>query len=185
MRTLLLVLFTFLLFGSGSTAAQQITEKANDITGVTRLSSAEMRPLHSPNYPGTHATFRAEYEHDRQDEESWSLSFYGFAEDTTALSTATTVRVNANGQSLEPLRVESRTRQVGETLLEINRAVFTRPAFEQIATAQSLVTATIGPYQFEAIHARREDMRLILDRVPREGPPTASSEDDSSSNSNQ
>ncbi len=182
MRYLLPALFTVLLLGSGSTLAQQIDARASDVTGVTRLVSTEMRALHSPDYPGSHSTFRAEYEHDPPEEEQWVLSFYGFAEDTTDMSEARTVVVEADGQSLSPIQVESRTRQVDDLLLEIKRAVFTRPAFEQIATARSVVAITIGSYQFEAIYARREDMRLILDQVPRETPPTAENDEDSTGN---
>jgi hypothetical protein len=89
--------------------------------------------------------------------------------------------VQADGTRLEPIRLESKTRPLDKGLLEIKRAVFTRSGFEQIATAQT-VNISIGAAQFMAIHPRRKDLRLILDRVPKgKGPQTASTNDSSSS----
>lgn len=161
----------------------QIKEEMSDVTDSKRLVSEDMRPLVDETYNGSHATFRAEYEHSSDGDATWTVSLYGFADDTTAMSEASRVHVDADGQSLEPLRVTSRTRHVGDSVLEIKRADFTRPAFERIATAE-WVTFSVGPAEFESTPPSRKDLRLILDQVSREGPPTASSEEDSSSNSN-
>lgn len=182
MRTFLLCTLVLFLFAAGPSKAQ-IKEEMSDVTDSMRLVSEDMRPLVDESYAGSHATFRAEYEHQADGTARWTVSLYGFADDTTAMSEASTVHVDANGQSLEPLTVTSRTRQVGDSVLEIKRADFTRPAFEQIATAER-VTFSVGPAIFESTRPSRQDLRLILERVSREGPPTASSEEDSSSNPN-
>jgi hypothetical protein len=175
-----LLLVGSLLFVSGYTHAQ-VTKDVSDVTGVTRLESESMRSLYDKTYAGNHASFRAEYVNDPDDGRSWALSFYGFTDDTTQVSRVNRFVVEADGARLEPVRLESKTRPLSEGLLEIKRAVFTRSGFEKIATAQN-VTISIGAAQFMAIHPRRKDLRLILDRVSSpNAPPTASTNDSSSS----
>jgi len=156
----------------------QITKDVSEVTGVTRLESESMRSLYDKTYAGNHASFRAEYVNDPDDNRSWALSFYGFTDDTTQVSRVNQFIVQADGTRLEPIRLESKTRPLDNALLEIKRAVFTRSGFEEIATAQS-VTISIGPAQFTAIHPRRKDMRLILDRVPANNAPRTASTDSS------
>lgn len=181
MRLVFLTALLLPLLGTGPAATAQIKTEVSDVTEMKRLVSEEMRTLVNETYGGSYATFRAEYKRTPDGEVSWTVSLYGFAEDRTALSTATTVRVQADGQSIEPINVESSTRRVDNSLLEIKRAAFTRPAFEQIATASS-VTFSAGPTSFEATRPSRKDLRIILEQVPREGPQTANSEGDSSAN---
>jgi hypothetical protein len=134
-----------------------------------------MRNLTVRQYPG-HASFRAEYERHPEEEKTWRLSFYGFAKDTTAMSRATSVRLQADGIPLTPTLVESKTRQLDTSVLEIKQVEFTSSAFRKIATAQS-VTVSIGSARFELNRHFRKDMRLILERVsPGQGPPTASTD---------
>ena len=179
MRYIISFLLVGLFFGTGYTFAQ-VKKSVSDVTGIERLESKEMRSLYDKTYAGSHASFRAEYVKDPDKGSSWALSFYGFSDDTTAVSRTNTFLVQADGQQLKPIRLESKTRQVGSSLLEIKRAVFARPSFEKIATAQK-VTFSIGPAQFVAVHPRRKDMRLILDRVPsQQGPQTASNDSSNS-----
>jgi hypothetical protein len=105
---------------------------------------------------------------------SWIVSFYGFTADTTQVSRSNEFFVTADGKNVEPIRLTSKTRPLGDKLLEIKRAVFTRSGFATIATAKN-VTISIGSAQFQSIHPYRRDLRLILDRVPaQQGPATAS-----------
>lgn len=178
MRSVLFwILSTVLL---SAPALGQITEKTNTVTGSERLVSDDMRPLISETYPG-HATFRAEYQRSVEERPGWRLSFFGIADEQTELSAATQVQVQADGQPIPPVHVESKTRQMGEeSIMEMKHVTFSRSDYEQIATAES-VMASIGPYQFEFTYPLREDLRLILDRVPpSEDRPTASSDDSGS-----
>lgn len=174
MRYLLTTLLAgVLLLGTGFTKAQ-VTKNVSEVTGVERLESESMRPLHDENYAGNYASFRAEYVNDPDEGPSWVFVFYGFTEDTTQVSRTNQMLVQADGRQLEPVRLASKTRAVNEKLIEIKQAVFTRADFEALATART-VTLSLGPAQFTAIHPRRKDLRLILDRVPgREAPQTAS-----------
>jgi hypothetical protein len=175
MRSLVSLLLAIALLGTGFTHAQ-IKKDVSDITGVERLESKSMRSLYDKKYSGSHASFRAEYAKDPDDGTSWALMFYGFTEDTTQVSRTNQFLVKADGKQLEPIRLESKTRKVSNSLLEIKRAVFTRSGFEQIANAQN-VEISIGSALFMAVHPRRKDMRLILDRVPEQkGPQTASND---------
>jgi hypothetical protein len=175
------VLAGALLLVSGYTHAQ-VTKDVSEVTGVTRIESESMRSLYDEQYAGDHASFRAEYVHDPDEGAAWVLSFYGFTEDTTQVSRVNEFVVRADGASLRPLRLESKTRRLDDALLEIKRAAFTRADFERIATAQT-VSVTMGAVSFRMTRPLRKDLRLILDRVPEgEGPQTASTTVDSSSN---
>jgi hypothetical protein len=179
MRSFLAIAVSLLLLGTGPALAQ-IKKEVSDITGSTRLASESMRSLVSSSYPG-HASFRAEYENPPDKAPVWRLSFFGFAKQKTGMTAASTVRLQADGQTFSPLRVTSRTRNLEDSILEIKEAVFTRADFQTIATAES-VTATIGPLSFGMTRPLRRDLRLILDRVPKDkGPQTASTNDSSSS----
>jgi hypothetical protein len=181
MRYAISFILAFAILGSGSGSFAQIKKDVSEVTGVKRLESESMRSLYDKQYSGSHASFRAEYVNDPDDGTSWNITVYGFTEDTTGVTRSTDLLVNADGKQLEPLRLESKTRTIDGSLLEIKTATFSRSVFEQIATAQN-ATFSIGPAQFVAIHPRRKDMRLILDRVPSEqGPQTASSSDSSDS----
>ncbi len=179
MRYVFSVLLIGALLGTGFTHAQ-IKKDVSEVTGVERLESESMRSLYDKKYNGSHASFRAEYAEDSDEETTWAFIFYGFTDDTTQVSRTNQFLVTADGKQLEPIRIESKTRSINNSLLEIKRAVFNRSGFEEIATAQR-IEISVGSAQFMAVHSRREDMRLILDRVPaQEGPQTASN--DSSDN---
>lgn len=179
MRSFVSLVLVGILFGSSLTFAQ-VKEKVSEITGVQRVESEDMNPIYAEEYTGSHATLRAEYVNDPNDGTSWVLSFYGFADNPTEVSETNQFRVLADGQQFEPIRLESRTREINNSLIEIKRAAFTRAAFEDIAVAKD-VTISIGPAEFLAIRPRREDMRLILDRVPAEEVPSTASNDSSES----
>lgn len=177
MRYVLSLLLSLALLAGGPVLAQ-IEREVSDITGAERLVSQEMRSLVSSSYPG-HASFQAEYENPPEKDAIWQLSLYGFAQDTTAMTAATEIRLTADGQTLSPTRVVSKTRNLENTILEIKEVILTRSAFDQIATAGE-VTATISSFQFEFTRPLRKDLRRILDRVPKDqGPQTASSDDSS------
>ena len=179
MRLLLSLFLSLALLGTGPAFAQ-IKKEVSEVTDATRLVSKSMRSLVSSSYPG-HGSFRAVYENPPKKSAIWQLSLFGFAKAETAMTAASTVRMQVDGQTITPLKVESRTRDLDDSILEIKEATFTRADFQRIATAQN-VTATVGPMSFEMTRPLRKDLRLILDRVPKgEGPQTAST-DDSSSN---
>lgn len=170
---------TLALLGTGPALAQ-VKKEVSDVTETTRLVSKSMRNLVGSSYVG-HGSFRAEYENPPQKAPIWRLSFFGFAKEETAMTAASTVRLNADGQTITPLQVESRTRTLDDSILEIKETTFTRADFQTLASAQS-VTATIGPFSFEMTRPLRKDLRLILDRVPKgKGPQTASTNDSLSS----
>ncbi|PQJ35084.1 hypothetical protein BSZ35_11180 [Salinibacter sp. 10B] len=175
MRYVFSLLLLGALFGTGSSVAQ-VKSEVSEVTGVKRIESKSMRSLHSETYAGTHASFRAEYMNDPDEGPAWILSFYGFAKEKTQVSQTNQFRVTADGQQFEPRRLESKTRTVNNSLLEVKRAFFSRSAFQMIAEAQK-VTISVGSAQFMAIRPRRSDMRQILDRVPeQDGPQTASND---------
>jgi hypothetical protein len=168
--TTLLPLFLIALLAAGPAAAQ-IEEKTSSVTGATRLESTEMRDLTSKEYPG-HASYRAIHVRDPDEGVSWRLSFYGFAEDTTAVGPSPVLRLRADGTVIEPNLLESKVRRLGSSrLLEIKTAEFNRSQFERVARAQN-VRVTIGPIGFWMPYPYREDMRLILQRRTAT-PPTA------------
>jgi len=159
-------------------ATAQVESEVNDLTGVKRIESADMRSLSVTQYEGSHASFRAAYVNDPDDGIAWEVSFYGFTDAATSVSETNAFRVQADGQSFEPTQLTSKTREVNGTMLEIKRAAFARSAFEAIATAES-VTFSIGSAQFTAPHTRRSDMRRILDEAPDEPTPRTASTDSS------
>jgi len=159
-------------------AAAQIETEVSTVTGTERIESADMRALHVEQYAGSHAAFRAAYVNDPDDGIAWTLSVYGFTETPTPMSEANDLRVTADGRAFTPTQLTSKTRRVDGTVLEIKRAVFPRSAFEAIATAEA-VRLTIGGAQFSAIHARRSDLRRILEQVPENPTPRTASTDSS------
>lgn len=173
MRYILPITLAVLLLGVDPASAQ-IKQDTSAITGIDRLVSEDMRSLISASYPG-HTSFRAQYEHTPGEEPVWSVLFYGFADDTTDMSSATQVQFQADDQSLTARRVESRVRTLEQSVMEITEAIIDRSAFEQIATAEE-VTATIGSSQFQFTRPLRADFRLILNRVE-EDPQTASTDE--------
>jgi hypothetical protein len=175
MRYVFCLLLAGALLGTGFTHAQ-VKKEVSDLTGIKRIESDGMRSLYDETYAGSHASFRAEYVNHPDDGPAWALTVYGFTDDTTQVSRTNQLLVRADGQQIEPLRLESKTRSINDALMEIKRAVFTRSGFEQIAMAQD-VTISIGSAEFMAVRPRREDLRLILDRVPPpQGPQTASND---------
>lgn len=150
------------LFASAQTF--EVTDRVSDATGVRRIASADLRPLPSSSYPGEHATFRAVYEKDPNDGETWSLTIFGYASDTTGLGRASTAQLQVDGTAVEPLRVESKTRRLDASLIEIKQIVLRKSAFAQIAEADS-ATVSIGPARFPMSRVLRTDLRLIRDRA--------------------
>jgi len=171
------LLLAGLLLAPGLAAAQIETE-VSEVTDVKRIESNGMRSLHVEQYEGAHASFRAAYVNDPDDGIAWTLSFYGFTEAPTPVSETNTFRVQADGRRFEPTQLTSKTREIDGTMLEIKRAVFSRSAFEAIATAES-VTFSIGSAQFTAPSFRRSDMRRILENVPTAPTPRTASTDSS------
>lgn len=173
-------LFSLLLAGAllGTSAAfAQITTETSDVTGVKRIESDGMRSLSVENYDGSHASFRAAYVNSPNEGISWVLSFYGFTDEKTQVSRTNKFRIQADGRQLEPVRLESKTRNIDGSLIEIKRATLPRSAFELIANAQN-VEISVGSAQFSAIKPRREDLRLILEEVGgNAGPPPTASTD--------
>lgn len=179
MRYLLSVLVFGLLLAPFLGRAQ-ITKKVSEVTNTERFVSDDMRPLITESYPG-HASFRAEYERPADGAPSWILSFYGFAEEPTAMNEATRLRAQVDGQSITPTQLTSKVRRLDDSIIEIKHATFTRSDFQKIATAED-VSVSIGSARFELTRPLREDLRLILDRIPAKATPqTASSDPDSSS----
>jgi len=156
----------------------QIERETSEVTGVERIESAGMRSLRVEQYEGSHASFRAAYVNDPDEGTAWELSFYGFTESPTQVSETNTFRVQVNGQSVEPTQLTSKTRQVDGTRLEIKRAVFSRSAFETIASAE-VVTLSIGAAQFTVPRPQRSDMRSILEEAPDPPTPRTASTDSS------
>jgi hypothetical protein len=159
-------------------AAAQIETEVSEVTDVTRIESDGMRALHVEQYEGSHASFRAAYVNAPDEGVAWTLSFYGFTDSPTPVSATNTVRVQADGRRFEPTQLTSKTREIDGTTLEIKRAVFPRPAFETIATAET-VTFSIGAAQFTAPRFRRADMRRILKEVAAAPAPRTASTDSS------
>ncbi len=177
MRYLISLLLAGALLGT-SAAFAQITIEKSEVTGVKRIESDGMRSLNVKDYEGNHASFRAAHVDDPDEGISWVLSFYGFTDEKTQVSRTNKFFVQADGQRLEPIRLESKTRKIDGSLIEIKRATMPRSAFELIAAAQN-VTISVGGAQFSAIKPRREDLRRILDEVGSDtrAPQTASSAD--------
>lgn len=189
MRYFLPLILSLSLLGTGPVLAQVKTE-VSEITGAERLVSKSMQNLVSESYPG-HGSFRAEYEKPPENDPIWRLTLFGFAKAETPMTTASDVRIQVDGpkirrmhgesKTISPRRIESRTRQLEDSILEIKEAIFTRDDFETIATAEN-VSAVVGSFSFELTYPLRKDLRLILDRVPEgERPQTASSDDSDSS----
>lgn len=164
MRYVASLFLAFALLGTTASLAQIKTE-VSEMTGVERIESKSMRSLDVKTYAGNHASFRAAYVNDPNNGISWVISFYGFAPEKTQVSRTNQFRVQADGQPFEPVRLESKTRSIDNSLLEIKRATFPRSAFEKIAHANN-VTITIGGAQFLAIEPRRHDLRQILKEAP-------------------
>lgn len=180
MRYLVSLLLAVALLGT-SVASAQITTDVSDVTDIKRIESDGMRSLTVNNYEGSHASFRVAYVNDPNQGISWVLSFYGFTDEKTQVSGTNTFRIQADGQQLEPIRLESKTRSLDGSLIEIKRATLPRSAFELIATASD-VSISVGGAQFSAIKPRRQDMRLILDKVGGSAGPRQTASTDSADN---
>lgn len=166
MRLCLLPGLIFLLFAPLVASAQtfEVTDRVSDATGVRRIASADLRPLPGSSYPGRHATFRAVYEKDPADGETWSVTIFGYASDTTGLGRADTAQLQVDGTAVDPLRVESKIRRMDVSLIEIKQIVLRQSAFTQFAEADS-ATVSIGPARFPMSRVLRTDLRLIQDHA--------------------
>jgi hypothetical protein len=172
-------LLGLLLLGGSSPAAAQVSADTSEYTNTLTIKSEALRTITPKKYAGKGASLSAAYEKDTESgEETWKLSVYGFADSTTAMTSAQRVRVQVNGRSLQPLQTSTRTRDLDdEEMVEIKEMTFTRSIYEDIAAADR-VLVTIGPARFYIPTSARSDMRAILDRVPSgESRPTASSDE--------
>jgi len=170
-----------LSFGLVMPASGQIKDEVSDITGDRRVMSKNLRDITIQQYPGNDAGMLAKYEQDSDsDETTWSIVFYGFADSTTTVTAVDQITVEADGQQVQPLNVESKLRRMDDgTVVEIKTAFFSRSIFDRIARANSM-TISIGAATFTASKRARRDMRRILDTVPPANPrPTASSDGES------
>lgn len=180
MRYLCTVLVASFLLAPDLGLAQLKTE-VSELTNTKRLVSNDMRPLVTQSYPG-HASFRAECERPAEGSATWKLSFYGFADAPTSMNEATSVRLQVDGQPVTATRVTSKTRSLDDSIVEIKHAIFTRSAYEQIATADDVIVS-IGSARFELTRPLREDLRLLLDRVPAESNRQTAASDEPNPNS--
>ena len=156
----------------------QVDKEVSEITGTVRLESAEMTTLYVEQYAGNYARSRAGYVKESDSDPVWSITFYGFASDTTEFSAATRVRLQADGQPLAPIRVESNTRPLNGSILEVKRTIIPRSTFEGLATADT-ARAQVGSARFRLTANLQSDMQSILKQADAgQGPSTASSEDD-------
>ena len=173
-RSLLLGLLVALLPPVTAAQSFEVTDRVSDATGVRRIASADLRPLPGGTYPGSHAAFRAVYEKGPDEDATWTLTVFGYTADTTALSQATTVRLQADAAPIEPQRVESKVRRLNEaSRVEIVQIALSRSAFASVARADRVILS-IGPAQFSIRRVLRTDLRLILDRVSAGSPRRAS-----------
>lgn len=161
-----LFLLAFLL--APLTSSAQVKDEVSDVTDVRRVVSEELRDVTIETYAGNDAAIAAEYESDPdEDDTTWVIAFYGFAENTTGMATASQVSLMVDGRPVQPLRVDGRVRRLDGSIVEIKKAYFTRPVFDRIGRA-STVTATIGSATFDISKTARQDMRIILDMIPAE-----------------
>lgn len=180
MRYFISLLLAGALLGT-SAAFAQITTETSDVTGVERIESDGMRSLSVENYAGSHASFRAAYINDPDEGISWVLSFYGFTKEKTQVSSTNKFFIQADGQQFKPVRLESKTRNLDGTLIEIKKATLPRSAFEMVANAEN-VKLSIGSAQFSAIKPRRQDLKLILNEVGGDAGPRQTASTDSADN---
>lgn len=158
-----LFLIAFLL--APLAAFAQVKDEVSDVTGVRRIVSEELRDVTIETYAGNDAAIAAEFESDPDDDDTtWVLAFYGFAESTTGMATASQVSLSVDGRPVQPLRVEGRVRRLDGSVVEIKKAYFTRPVFDRIGRATD-VTASVGSATFDISKSARQDMRIILDMI--------------------
>ena len=173
--SIFIALFAFVL--STSPVAAQVTDEVSSYTKVRRVKSDELQDIMIQKYPGDDAAVAAEYTSDPETEETtWTLTFYGFTNEPTSMSSAQQVLIEMDGQPVQPLRVESKSRTIDGDLIEMKTVFFSRPIFQRLASAES-VKVTIGAAVFTMPERSRKDMQLILDKIPAEdGRRTASSD---------
>jgi len=146
--------------------AAQVTDEVSDITGVRRVASDEIQDIQINTYKGNDAGVRASCELDSEaGEEQWTVALYAFADATTSVSAAQQMQFEVDGALVQPLRVESRTRQMSGTTLEVKTAYFSRSIFAQIANAE-MVTMQAGAASFELSPNAQNDMKKILEIIP-------------------
>ena len=163
-RTFFSTAFVVLLFVAP--VFSQVTDEVSSYTDVRRVKSSELKDIAIKKYPGNDAAMMAEYESNpNADEDVWALSFYGFTAEPTSVSNAQDVLIVVDGSPVQPLRVESKSRSIEGDMIEIKKAFFSRPIFQRIATAETM-KVTIGAAVFEVSKRARNDMRLILDKIP-------------------
>lgn len=146
-------------------AESRLTDEQNEVTNTRRIASTDLRDLPEDQYAGQSAGLHSEARLSPDDEHEWIVAFYGFTDRPTGLAAAQSVALQADRQSVDPLRIEGTTRTLDNgTTVEISRLYFSQPAFERIAEATTL-SATVGSAQFPVDWMARRDLRLILDRV--------------------
>ena len=158
-----------------ATAKARLDTTRSEVTGSRQIASAGLRHLSSPRYPGSSVGVRSTARVPSRDQPEWSLSFFGFTDGSAHMVNAKSVTIETTRRTIQPERIESKTRTLDDgTNVEIVQAFFPRSTFRSIANALT-VSATIGGFAFPISWTARQDMRLLLEQVPRPSPQKVSS----------
>lgn len=158
--------------------AHDVTETVQP-NGMRILKSSTALPVFATSYTGRGAGVTAAYRKKKTRGDSWTLSLHGTptstdrsetdrSEEATAangLGEEYPMRLEVDGTFVQPLQVTTDTRRLGNGhIQDVKTGHFTRPFFEQIAQAQTVVV-TVGAATFTLPYPVRRDLRLILDAV--------------------
>jgi polyisoprenoid-binding protein YceI len=150
---------------STTAEASRLTDKRSAMTDTRQIASANLRTITARQYAGRSAHLRAEARLPSGGAPEWILAFYGFADQPTGMSSAQTITVRADGQTIDPRQVEGTTRTLDDgTAVEISRLYFSRASFAALGEALT-VTTRIGSARFSADWQARRDLRLILEEA--------------------
>lgn len=153
-----------LLLGLIPVATAQVQHETSEITGIERVSSTRLQDTNVQNYAGSDIAYKVEYTYQPETaDESWTVTFYGFSDRPTDMSSADRVLTWMNGQRRR-LDSTSRMRRLDNEVTEIQTVSLSASLFQRMATAET-VQLTIGSAEFDLSYENRADMRAAIQQA--------------------
>lgn len=153
------------LLGYSIPAIAQVQHETSEITGEERVSSTGLRDTDVQSYVGSDIAYKVEYTYrPNTEQESWSITFYGFADQPTDMARTDRVLTWMNGQRRQLDNATARTRQIDGEVMEIQTVTLSASLFRRMATVE-MVQFTIGSAEFDLPYDYRADMRAVLEHA--------------------
>ena len=153
------------LLGYSVPATAQVQHETSEITGEERVSSTGLRDTDVKNYAGDDIAYKVEYTYQPDtEEESWNVTFYGFADRATDMARTDRILTWMNDQRRQLDNTAARTRQMDGEVMEMQTVTLSASLFRRMATVD-MVQFTIGSAEFDLPYDYRADMRAVLEHA--------------------